>query len=35
MYLIRYTEELKRDVISQITDRGYSIKEVSVKLGLR
>jgi transposase len=26
---IRYAEEYKRDAVSQVTDRGYSVKEVS------
>jgi len=30
---IRYTEEFKRDAVSQVTDRGYSVKEVSDRLG--
>ena len=28
------TEEFKRDAVSQVTDRGYSVKEVSVRLGI-
>ena len=31
---ISYTEELKRDAVFQVTDRGYSVKEVSVRLGV-
>lgn len=31
---IRYTEEFKRDAVSQVTDRGYSVKEVSGRLGV-
>lgn len=31
----RYTEEFKRDAVVQITDRGYSIKEVSERLNTR
>ena len=31
---IRYTEEFKRDAVIQVTDRGYSVKEVSVRLGI-
>ena len=31
---IRYTEEFKRDAVSQVTDRGYSVKEVSARLGV-
>lgn len=31
---IRYTEEFKRDAVAQITDRGYSVKEVAERLGI-
>ncbi len=31
---IRYTEEYKRYAVAQITDRGYSVKEVSNRLGI-
>jgi len=31
---IRYTEEFKGDAVSQIKDRGYSVKEVSDRLGV-
>ena len=31
---VRYTEEFKRDAVSQVTDRGYSVKEVSGRLGV-
>ena len=31
---IRYTEEFKRDAVSQVKDRGYSVKEVSERLGI-
>jgi len=31
---IRYTEEFKRDAVSQVIDRGYSVKEVSDRLGI-
>lgn len=31
---IRYTEEFKRDAVSQVVDRGYSVKEVSSRLGI-
>ncbi len=31
---IRYTEEFKRDAVAQVTDRGYSVKEVSERLGV-
>ena len=34
MSTIRYTEEFKRDAVSQVTDRGYSVKEVSNRLGI-
>ena len=34
MSYTRYTEEFKRDAVSQVTDRGYSIKEVSERLGV-
>ena len=30
----RYTEEFKRDAVVQITDRGYSVQEVSERLGI-
>lgn len=30
----RYTEEFKRDAVSQFKDRGYSVKEVSERLGI-
>lgn len=30
----RYTEEFKRDAVSQVKDRGYSVKEVSERLGI-
>ena len=30
----RYTEEFKRDAIAQITDRGYSVREVAERLGV-
>jgi transposase-like protein len=30
---IRYTEEFKKDAVSQVTDCGYSFKEVSDRLG--
>jgi transposase len=26
---ISYTEEFKKEVVTQVTDRGYSVKEVS------
>jgi transposase len=31
---IRYTDEFKRDAVSQITDRGYSVKQVAERLGV-
>lgn len=31
---IRYTEEFKRDAVAQVTDRGYSVREVSSRLGI-
>jgi transposase len=31
---IRYTEEFKKDAVSQVTDRGYTVKEVSDRLGI-
>ena len=34
MSAIRYTEEFKRDAVAQVTDRGYSVKDVSVRLGI-
>ena len=34
MSYTRYTEEFKRDAVSQVTDRGYSIKEVAERLGI-
>ena len=34
MSAIRYTEEFKRDAVAQVTDRGYSVKDVSDRLGI-
>lgn len=31
---IRYTEEFKRDAVSQVKDRGYAVREVSERLGI-
>ncbi len=31
---MRYTEEFKRDAVSPVTDRGYSVREVSDRLGI-
>ena len=30
---IRYPEEFRKDSVFQVTDRGYSVTEVSVRLG--
>ncbi len=30
---IRYTEEFKQDAVCQVTDRGYSVADVSRRLG--
>ena len=34
MSAILCTEEFKRDVVAQVTDRGYSVKEVSGRLDI-
>jgi len=31
---IRYSEEFKRDAVSQVTDRGYSVADVARRLGV-
>ena len=31
---IRYTDEFKRDAVSQVVDRGYSVQEVADRLGI-
>lgn len=31
---IRYTEDFKRDAVAQVTERGYSVQEVSDRLGI-
>lgn len=31
---IHYSEEFKRDAVAQITERGYSVQEVSDRLGI-
>ncbi len=31
---LRYTEEFKRDAVAQVTDRGYSVREVAARLGI-
>lgn len=30
---IRYTDEFKRDAVTQVKERGYSVKDVSERLG--
>jgi len=31
---IHYTEAYKRDAVAQVTDRGYSVKDVSSGVGI-
>ena len=31
---IRFTDEFKRDAVAQVVDRGYSVAEVSGRLGI-
>ena len=31
---IRYTDEFKRDAVAQVKERGYSVKDVSGRLGI-
>ena len=31
---IRYTEEFKRNAVAQVTERGYSVREVTSRLGI-
>jgi transposase len=31
---IRYTEEFKKDAVSQVKDRGYRVSEVASRLGI-
>ncbi len=31
---IRYTAEFKRDAVAQVKERGYSVKDVSARLGV-
>ena len=31
---IRFTDEFKRDAVAQVVDRGYSVAEVSERLGI-
>ena len=35
MGTVNFTDEFKRDAVAQITERGYPIKEVSERLGVR
>ena len=30
----RYTEEFKNEAVKQVTERGYSVKEISERLGI-
>jgi transposase len=30
----RYTEEFKNEAVKQVTERGYSVKEISKRLGI-
>ena len=30
----KYTEEFRRDAVSQVKDRGYSVKDVAERLGI-
>ena len=32
--LIRYSDEFKIDAVAQVTERGYSVKEVAERLGI-
>ena len=32
---LRYSDEFKRDAVSQVVDRGYSVQEVSDRLGIK
>ena len=32
---IRYSDEFKIDAVAQVTERGYSVKEVAERLGIR
>jgi len=34
MSWIRFTDEFKRDAVAQVVDRGYSVAEVSERLGI-
>ena len=31
---MRYTDEFKRDAVAQVKERGYSVKDVSGRLGI-
>ena len=31
---VRYSDEFKIDAVAQVTERGYSVKEVSERLGI-
>lgn len=31
---IRYTDEFKRDAVAQVKERGYTVKDVSERLGI-
>ena len=31
---IRYTDEFKRDAVAQVKERGYSVQDVSERLGI-
>ncbi len=31
---IRYTDDFKREAAAQVTDRGYSVKDVAERLGV-
>lgn len=31
---LSYTEEFKREAVAQVTDRGYSVREVAKRLGI-
>ena len=30
----RFTDEFKRDAVAQVVDRGYSVREVTKRLGI-
>jgi len=31
---IRFSDDFKKDAVSQVTDRGYSVREVAERLGI-